>query len=416
MPETLSKYKDTPIGKIPADWEVKKLEEIGVFNKGKGILKSELDINGKIPCIRYGELYTIHNFVINKFNSFINEEIAKNSSLINTGDILFAGSGETAEEIGKCAVYNLDEIAYAGGDIIILKSNIKKLHPIFGGYIMNSNHSIKQKRFMGQGNSVVHIYSSDLKNLQIPLPPLQEQQKIAKILSTWEKATQETNAIIKKLEKRNKALAFSLLHGKLSNGKVKKLPLNKFLTHTAREICKPTTNYLSLGIRSHGKGIFHKPNSDPKAIAMEKLYEVKENDFIVNITFAWEHAVAIISKKDEGGLVSHRFPTYVINNAIISTEYFRHYILQPFFKYMLDNISPGGAGRNRVLSKKDLLKLIIEVPTLEEQNKIAEILNTANEELKKYTQKLDNLKDQKKGLMQQLLTGKVRVNINQDTI
>ncbi len=85
------------------------------------------------------------------------------------------------------------------------------------------------------------------------------------------------------------------------------------MTFTTREIEKPTENYLALGIRSHGKGIFHKPDSDPKAIAMDKLYEVKENDFIVNITFAWEHAVAIISKEDEGGLVSHRFPTYVID-------------------------------------------------------------------------------------------------------
>ena len=75
---------------------------------------------------------------------------------------------------------------------------------------------------------------------------------------------------------------------------------------------------------------------------------------------------------------------------------------------MLENISPGGAGRNRVLSKKDLLKLKVSIPTLEEQNAIAEILNTANQEIKQYQQKLEALKLQKKGLMQQLLTGKVR--------
>ena len=78
---------------------------------------------------------------------------------------------------------------------------------------------------------------------------------------------------------------------------------------------------------------------------------------------------------------------------------------------MLDNISPGGAGRNRVLSKKDLLKLKIEVPTLEEQRQIAKILNTANNELKQFQQKLSILKTQKKGLMQQLLTGKVRIKL-----
>ncbi|HAD78711.1 MAG TPA: hypothetical protein DCF99_03915 [Flavobacteriaceae bacterium] len=75
---------------------------------------------------------------------------------------------------------------------------------------------------------------------------------------------------------------------------------------------------------------------------------------------------------------------------------------------MLENISPGGAGRNRVLSKKDLLKLKVLIPTLEEQDKVAEVLNTANQEVKQYQQKLEALKLQKKGLMQQLLTGKVR--------
>lgn len=203
-------------------------------------------------------------------------------------------------------------------------------------------------------------------------------------------------------------MAFSLLRGKLKSKNSKELPLAKFLTFTPREIEKPITTYLALGIRSHGKGLFHKPESDPKAIAMDKLYEVKENDFIVNITFAWEHAVAIVNKEDVGGLVSHRFPTYVIDKNIVSVEFFRHFILQPFFKQMLDNISPGGAGRNRVLSKKDLLKLIISIPTLKEQNIIAEILNTANQELKQYQEKLTKLKEQKKGLMQQLLTGKVR--------
>src|SRR5690606_17458565 len=137
----------------------------------------------------------------------------------------------------------------------------------------------------------------------------------------------EVQLLIKKLEVRNKALACTLLRGGQINKNAKKISLSKFLTFIQRDIEKPSENYLALGIRSHGKGIFHKPDSDPKAISMERLYEVKENDFIVNITFAWEHAVAIISKDDEGGLVSHRFPTYVINTNLVSVEFFRYVIL-----------------------------------------------------------------------------------------
>lgn len=76
-----------------------------------------------------------------------------------------------------------------------------------------------------------------------------------------------------------------------------------------------------------------------------------KNMLIVNITFAWEHAIAITDANDEGKLVSHRFPTYDFNeNALY--DFYKYYILLPKFKYCLLNASPGGAGRNRVLNKK----------------------------------------------------------------
>ncbi|AZB21191.1 restriction endonuclease subunit S [Kaistella haifensis] len=408
MLETISKYKDTPIGKIPVDWEVKKLGDFGeTFSGLSG--KNKEDFGKGYPYIPYKNIFQNSKIDIN-FMDYVDIKENENQNKVQYGDIFFTTSSETADEVGMSSVL-LDQI-----DIMYLNSfcfgfrlkNNNILDPLFSSYLLRGEKIRKELNVLAQGSTRFNMSKSQLIKLIIPIPPLSEQQKIADILSTWDKAIQETGNIIKSLEKRNKALAFSLLRGKLSDGKIKELPLSKFLTHTPREIDKPKANYLALGIRSHGKGIFHKPDSDPKVIAMEKLFEVKEHDFIVNITFAWEHAVAIISKNDEGGLVSHRFPTYVINNTIISTEYFRHYILQPFFKHMLDNISPGGAGRNRVLSKKDLMKLKIEVPNLVEQTKIAEILNTANKELQQYQQKLNNLKTQKKGLMQQLLTGKVR--------
>ena len=79
---------------------------------------------------------------------------------------------------------------------------------------------------------------------------------------------------------------------------------------------------------------------------------------------------------------------------------------------MLELISPGGAGRNRVMNKKDFLKLEVKVPKIEEQIAIAQVLETADQELKSYETKLEALLLQKKGLMQQLLTGKIRVNVN----
>ena len=97
-------YKMTDVGVIPEDWEVKSIDNIGEFSKGSGISKSEAK-SGTIKAIRYGELYTIHNYIIKKYESFISQEVANKSKKLTKGDIVFACSGETKEDIGKCAAF-----------------------------------------------------------------------------------------------------------------------------------------------------------------------------------------------------------------------------------------------------------------------------------------------------------------------
>ena len=392
-----TQYKQTPIGLIPQDWEVKTLTEIGKVVTGNTPSRKDLTLwNGDFCWVTAKDFK--EKYIYDSIEK-ITERGCKNARILPKGAVLIT----CIASIGNNAIAAVPLATNQQINSIIVSNDTSNEWLYYQLDFFKQNLGL-----LASKTAVPLVNKSDFEKLQIPLPPLPEQQKIAEILSNWDKAIQEVQLLIKKLEVRNKALAFSLLRGRLVNKNSRKISLSKFLTFTPREIEKPTENYLALGIRSHGKGIFHKPDSDPKAIAMDKLYEVKENDFIVNITFAWEHAVAIISKEDEGGLVSHRFPTYVIDQKTVSVEFFRHIILQPFFKQMLDNISPGGAGRNRVLSKKDLLKLEISVPSLEEQTVIAEVLNTAQQELKQYEEKLKALQQQKKGLMQQLLTGKLR--------
>lgn len=408
-----TQYKITSVGLIPSDWEVKKFTEIFYIFPTASYSRADLTDSDETLYMHYGDIHTKYHFHIDVNSAqlpTVPDDKVKNYELVKEGDLIISDASEDYEGVGKAIeVVNLGEKKMISGlHTFHVREKMPVFAKLFKGYVSLHEDVVKQYRKLATGTKVYSISKDSLLKIQIPLPPIPEQQKIAKILSTLDKAIQQTQSLIEKLELRNKALAFSLLRGQLVKKNSKKISLSKFLTFTPREIEKPQKNYLALGIRSYGKGIFHKTDFDPKAISMEKLYEVKENDFIVNITFAWEHAVAIISKEDEGGLVSHRFPTYVINQKTVSVEFFRHIILQPFFKQMLDNISPGGAGRNRVLSKKDLLKLVISVPSLEEQHSIAEILNTAYQELKQYQEKLKALQQQKKGLMQQLLTGKIR--------
>lgn len=195
---------------IPNGWEVKKLGEIGNFLKGKGIKKDELCDNG-LPCVIYGQIYTSYDFYTDKFTSFIPINLKPYTTEIYQNDILFTGSGETKEEIGKSIAYIGKEYAYAGGDIIILRQD--KIISIFITYYLNSIGR-KQLNRLGQGDSVVHIYKSILESVKIPVPPLAEQEKIAEILSLWDKAIEHTKELIAYKEKQKKGLMQNLLTGK----------------------------------------------------------------------------------------------------------------------------------------------------------------------------------------------------------
>lgn len=161
-------------------WEVKRFGEIGTFSKGKGIRKDEV-VNDGLPCIRYGEIYTYHNDYIRDFRSFIIPAVAKESQQLKAGDLLFAGSGETAEEIGKCVAFLGSDEAYAGGDIVIFSPVSQNSQYL--GYLMNHTSIVVQKARMGQGDAVVHISARNLAQIEVRLPEHAEQAAIATVLS-----------------------------------------------------------------------------------------------------------------------------------------------------------------------------------------------------------------------------------------
>lgn len=411
----ISKYKETAIGLIPEDWEVKKLGDFGELKNG--INKDKEDFGFGFPMVNLMDVFGINKVHKNNFKLGLvnaNERDIREYSL-KKGDVLFVRSSVKAEGVGLTTLIcdDLENTTYCGFIIRFRDNNYLNLE--FKAHCFFEEEFRKRLLNKSTISANTNINQVALNSLKLAIPPLLEQQKIAEILNTFDEAINITKQIVEEFKVRNKGLVNKLLCGKTrikgfnENWKVK--VMNECLNFTPRPIVKPSENYLALGLRSHGKGIFHKTDFDPASIAMETMYEVKENDLIINITFAWEHAVAIVSKKDEGGLVSHRFPTYTFNVENAIPEYFKHFILQKKFKFLLELISPGGAGRNRVMSKTDFLKLEVKLPEVKEQKAIADILDKATEELKQYEQKLETLQLQKKGLMQRLLTGKTRVKI-----
>ncbi len=156
------------------------LGDLGTFKKGKGIKKDDVVSDG-VPCIRYGEIYTRHHIHIKRFHSYIPRSVADRSQRLKKGDLLFAGSGETSEDIGKCVSFLGDEEVYAGGDIVIFSPVGQD--SLYLGYLMNQPYINAQKSRKGQGDAVVHISAGSLAQLQVSLPSLNEQTAIAAVLS-----------------------------------------------------------------------------------------------------------------------------------------------------------------------------------------------------------------------------------------
>ena len=161
-------------------WEVKRLGDIGQFLKGSGVKKDEAE-SGGLPCIRYGEIYTHHNDYIRTFKSWISRDVAATATRLRRGDLLFAGSGETKEEIGKCVAFVNVYEAFAGGDIVILR--VVNADAMFMGYYCNTAPINAQKASMGQGDAVVHIGAAALSRIEITVPSALEQAAIAAVFS-----------------------------------------------------------------------------------------------------------------------------------------------------------------------------------------------------------------------------------------
>ena len=163
----------------------------------------------------------------------------------------------------------------------------------------------------------------------------------------------------------------------------------------------PTEGYTRLGIRSHAKGTFHSYVEKGKELETAKMFRVAADKFIVNITFGWEHAVAITDENDAGKLVSHRFPQYSFNTGM-NPKFFRYLILDENFKHHLELSSPGGAGRNRVLKLSDMLQYKMNFPSEAEQKKIEEYFSNLDNIITLHQRKCNELKNIKKFMLQSM--------------
>lgn len=169
-----------------------------------------------------------------------------------------------------------------------------------------------------------------------------------------------------------------------------------------------TQTYREIGIRSHGKGIFYKNETTVSEIGNKRVFWVEPNCFVVNIVFAWERAVAKTTDKEKGMIASHRFPMYKPKKDMLDLDYITDYFITKRGQNVLVLASPGGAGRNKTLGQKEFAKSVIKIPSLPEQQKIADFLSTIDTIIEKQQATVSAWEERKKGVMQKLFSQEVR--------
>lgn len=391
---------------IPEGWQETKLADIGVFSKGSGITKDQLTKTGH-NAIRYGELYTKFNFKIEKIYSFIPTEVIPTSTKIKYGDILFAGSGETNEEIGKSAAYLLNQDCYAGGDLIIFTP--KNADSLFLSYSLNIGEGRKKLTELGQGQSVVHIYKSEIEKLKLHLPPVPEQNRIVSVLETWDKTIEKLSKKIEAKKQIKKGLMQDLLTGKkrvlgfTEKWNVSKLgdflinagPRNKKLTYS---------RVLSV---TNKKGFILPQEQFARVVASEDLSNYK---VVFRGNFAYNPSrinVGSISRLDkfDNGVLSPMYVVFKTNNKIDS-DFFCHWLDTAEANGKIRSCASGSVRES--VDFKSFCSIKIKVPDIKEQEQITKILNVSELEIQLLENKLQIIKDQKKYLLNNLITGTIR--------
>lgn len=388
------------------DWEQCKLDDIAKIKTGGGTPKTAKPEywSGNIPWIQSSDLVEGDITHVN-INKFINNNALKNSAakLISRDSIALV----TRVGVGKVAVINQD---FTTSQDFLSLSDFDRSDIKFLAYqlyrLMQENAKVLQ------GTSIKGITKTELIEQSISIPNSgQEQHLISNVLSKIDSIITLHQCKLEKLKLTKKALLQKLFP---KNGK--RIPEIRFKGFTDAweqrnleslfikyedKVKTPNSGYWRLGLRSHCKGTFHTYVDAGNELETAEMNRVQSGNFILNITFAWERALAVTNEEDQDKLVSHRFPQFKPNSDL-AIDFFKHTLIDKRFLHHLELSSPGGAGRNKVLKIADMLKYELLVPSIKEQNEISSFLNNVDYIITLYQRKLDRLISIKKALLQQL--------------
>lgn len=397
---------------IPKGWKLKKLDDVCTISSGGTPSKIKPEYwNGDIPWISAS---TMHQQYITSSDLFISEEgLTNGSRLANEGDILLLVRGSMLWNRIPICICKKD-VAF-NQDVKSIKAN-KETTSLFLFYCLLSKENVLLNEVVGTGIGAGKLETNELKALPISLPPFTEQQKIISILSVWDEAIEKQTKLIEKLELRKKGLMQQLLTGKKRiagfNNKWKKYLYSELLKEIKRKtIWDDDYLYDLVSVKRRSGGIFFRGSIYGRDIKTKNLRPVEEGDFLISKMQILHGASGLTTKEFAGMMISGSYIALIAKEPeILDIKYFNWISKMPYFYHQTYISSYGVHIEKMTFDFETFLSQSIRIPSIEEQKLIVDVLEENTNNIKVQERKLSKLNQQKKALMQQLLTGKTRVN------
>jgi type I restriction enzyme S subunit len=409
------KYKDTPIGKIPVDWEVVKLEDICQVIGGSTPSTTRKEYwGGDMPFVTPTDITNLKGKEISDTEQKITLEGLSScgTKLLPVGSILLTSRAT----IGACAI-NTKPMATNQGFANLVCN--EKAFNWFIFYMMTLLKSELER--LGSGSTFKEVSKRNIRSLFLPLPPLSEQKRIAEILTTVDEAIEKTSQIIEKTKEAKKGLMQRLLARGIGHKKFKKTEIGEipeeWEVRKIEEIGEVVTGSTpSTKIKDYygDKYMFVTPFDMNGYKYVRKTARMLSDTGIKVSRKVPKNSVMVVCIASIGKMAM-AFEDCSTNqqiNSIICNEKVDPHFIYYLMKSKTPKISSLSGKTAVPIVKKSLFsKLIIQIPRLTEQKQIAEILSSVDEEIEKETNHREQLETLKKGLMQVLLTGKIRVSV-----
>ena len=405
---------------VPNGWKTKTLPEISWFQEGPGLRKWQFTEDG-CKVINITNIVNGYLDLTKTERHISNEELKEKYQhfLCDAGDIVLASSGNSYCKHGIIREQDLP---------LVMNTSVIRFKPLencdyeFLNQFLKSFYLKQQIDILITGGAQPNFGPAHLKQVKLAVPPLPEQRKIAKILSTWDKAISTTERLIDNSKQQKKALMQQLLTGKKRllddsgkpfEGEFDRVNLSELATIDKSSLGKKTPedfefSYISLSDVETGKISDNLEKHIYSSSPSRARRKVSNGDILLATVRPNLKGFAKVKAEHDGMIASTGFS--VLNpKKDVAGDYLYHYL---FSCHITGQINALVVGSNYpAINSSDVSGLKVYIPCYDEQKKVAKVLNNADESLAQLEQQLAGLKQEKKALMQQLLTGKKRVII-----